>query len=478
MKRLLVAAFALSAALFAWHPADAASINGMEQVVICDPTTNQGKNCAKPDSSGNLPITGSISASLNGFTPTAAATANVTDVVNTSQDVALPAGTDVVVTNKGSVDVNFRIQVGAGTAVSTDQTLKAGAAIGLHVGTATHLSVIAPTGTGTGATAGQVNIQGGAGLATGYGGSSSSGSSGAIYGPTATGSAAANPPVQAGGTINGGATGNVQGFAMKAASTAPAATDPALVVAVSPNGGQATAALQPTNAAQGSTTSGQTGPLVQGAVTTSAPTYTTAQTNPLSLDTAGNLRDVEKNSASILSAVQGAIPAGTNLIGKVGIDQTTPGTTNGVQVNAALPAGTNVIGKTSIDQTTPGTTNAVQAIAGTTGGTTPFTLTAAASTNATNIKASAGLVDHVSVYNISATPAWVSFYDTASTPTCGTGIKYQVLAPANSTSGAGAVEDYAIGVGHTSGIGICFTTGIAGTGNVAASSYVVNVFYK
>lgn len=39
-----------------------------------------------------------------------------------------------------------------------------------------------------------------------------------------------------------------------------------------------------------------------------------------------------------------ALPAGTNLLGKVGIDQTTPGTTNGVQVNAALPAGTNNIG--------------------------------------------------------------------------------------------------------------------------------------
>ena len=52
----------------------------------------------------------------------------------------------------------------------------------------------------------------------------------------------------------------------------------------------ATSALQPTNAAQGSTTSGQTGPLVQGAVTTGSPSYTTAQTYPLSLDTAGNLR--------------------------------------------------------------------------------------------------------------------------------------------------------------------------------------------
>lgn len=42
-----------------------------------------------------------------------------------------------------------------------------------------------------------------------------------------------------------------------------------------------------------------------------------------------------------------ALPAGTNTIGKVQIDQSTPGTTNGVQVNAALPAGTNNIGSTT-----------------------------------------------------------------------------------------------------------------------------------
>jgi hypothetical protein len=42
--------------------------------------------------------------------------------------------------------------------------------------------------------------------------------------------------------------------------------------------------------AQGSTTSGQTGPIVQGAVTTAAPSYTTAKTNPLSLTTTGDLR--------------------------------------------------------------------------------------------------------------------------------------------------------------------------------------------
>jgi hypothetical protein len=42
--------------------------------------------------------------------------------------------------------------------------------------------------------------------------------------------------------------------------------------------------------AQGSTTSGQSGQLVMGAVTTAAPAYTTAQSSPISLDTTGNIR--------------------------------------------------------------------------------------------------------------------------------------------------------------------------------------------
>lgn len=62
----------------------------------------------------------------------------------------------------------------------------------------------------------------------------------------------------------------------------------------------------------------------------------------------------------ILTQLQAAIPAGANIIGKLGIDQTTPGTTNGVVINAALPFGTNLLGETGIDQTTPGVTNGVQ----------------------------------------------------------------------------------------------------------------------
>lgn len=48
--------------------------------------------------------------------------------------------------------------------------------------------------------------------------------------------------------------------------------------------------------------------------------------------------------------------------GIVAIDQTTPGVTNGVEVNAPLPVGSNVIGAVAIDQTTPGVTNGVEIV--------------------------------------------------------------------------------------------------------------------
>jgi len=47
---------------------------------------------------------------------------------------------------------------------------------------------------------------------------------------------------------------------------------------------------------------------------------------------------------------------GANIVGQVGIDQTTQGTTNGVRLNT----GSNIVGQFGIDQTTPGTTNGVR----------------------------------------------------------------------------------------------------------------------
>jgi hypothetical protein len=70
--------------------------------------------------------------------------------------------------------------------------------------------------------------------------------------------------------------------------------------------GAATSANQPTAAALGSTTSGQTGTLSLGAVTTAAPTYVTAQTNALSLTTAGALR---VDNSGVTQPVSGTVTA-------------------------------------------------------------------------------------------------------------------------------------------------------------------------
>jgi hypothetical protein len=94
----------------------------------------------------------------------------------------------------------------------------------------------------------------------------------------------------------GGIRGWLSGIYIKLASSISVTgtfwqpTQPVSAASLPLPAGAATAANQPTSAAQGSTTSGQTGSLMQGAVTAASPSYTTAQTSPLSLDTAGNLR--------------------------------------------------------------------------------------------------------------------------------------------------------------------------------------------
>lgn len=67
--------------------------------------------------------------------------------------------------------------------------------------------------------------------------------------------------------------------------------------------------------AQGSTTSGQKGALALGAVTTAAPSYTTAQSDPLSLDTSGNLRTSVNNTVTVSGTVTTTPPsnASTNV---------------------------------------------------------------------------------------------------------------------------------------------------------------------
>lgn len=82
-----------------------------------------------------------------------------------------------------------------------------------------------------------------------------------------------------------------------------------------PTGASTETTLAKLTQTQASTTSGQSGPLVQGAVTTAPPTYTTAQTNPLSLTTAGGLRTDTSSVAGTTTATgNGVVGAGVQRV--------------------------------------------------------------------------------------------------------------------------------------------------------------------
>lgn len=116
-----------------------------------------------------------------------------------------------------------------------------------------------------------------------------------------------------------------------------------------------------------------------------------ASASTAALQTTGN-SSLSTIATNTTNAGTPTLAAGSAIVGKVGVDQTTPGTTNGVSLaqvgattistgtgaqgagtprvtvatdnatvagSSSLPAGTNLIGKAGIDQTTNGTTNNV-----------------------------------------------------------------------------------------------------------------------
>lgn len=147
-----------------------------------------------------------------------------------------------------------------------------------------------------------------------------------------------------------------------------------------------------------------------------------------------------------------------------------------------LNAGSNVIGKVSVDQATPGTTNAVQTIPGTSGGLSNYVVEAAASDNHAVIKNGAGQVYGIQVFNNSATVNYLRLYN-AGTGFNGcnsaTNIAWEGNIPA-STSGAGFIANLQNGIAFATGISICITGafGQTDTTNATASAISVNVQYK
>lgn len=115
--------------------------------------------------------------------------------------------------------------------------------------------------------------------------------------------------------------------------------------------------------------------------------------------------------------------------------------------------------------------------AGASGGSSYYHKVAAGSGDAASIKASAGQLYGVHVFNNAGYPVFVKFYDTASAPTVGTTTVVFVTGVQ-----AGQARDVVIpaGLAFTSGIGIAIVKGIADSDatSVAASDCVVSVAYK
>lgn len=94
--------------------------------------------------------------------------------------------------------------------------------------------------------------------------------------------------------------------------------------------------------------------------------FALTSSTPVLLDSASSTAVTQATGTNLHAVIDsGTITngAGSAIMGKVGIDQTTPGTTNLVSIGSngavGLNAGSNLIGKFGIDQTTPGTTNKV-----------------------------------------------------------------------------------------------------------------------
>lgn len=148
-------------------------------------------------------------------------------------------------------------------------------------------------------------------------------------------------------------------------------------------------------------------------------------------------------------AVQATLQAGSAIVGKVGIDQTTDGTTNKVAADlrvggAAVDKGAgtggtatprviidssqfSALGQTTMSASAPvviasdqSAVPFVQKSSAVTAGNTPSRINAAASTNATSLKASAGNIDAIDVFNPAAYNVFLKLYNKASAPTVGT----------------------------------------------------------
>jgi hypothetical protein len=100
----------------------------------------------------------------------------------------------------------------------------------------------------------------------------------------------------------------------------------------------------------------------------------------------------------------------------------------------------------------------------------PYTLTAAATTNATLVKAGRGVITALHVINVNAAIRYLRFYDTNKVPTAGAGVPCRKYAIPGSATGAGFVLSPPLPMKFQIGIAFTLTTGVADTDATALTA--------
>lgn len=123
----------------------------------------------------------------------------------------------------------------------------------------------------------------------------------------------------------------------------------------------------------------------------------------------------------------------------------------------------------------------VQTVPGELGGCTVYHLAAAATTNATTVKTTAGQVYGWHLFHVNDAPIYVTFYNVASAPTPDTTtiyFKYGVGAASTAALGNGQPVIIPSGIPFSTGISIAIHKGIATSSAVDVSEVLFTMWYK
>ena len=110
----------------------------------------------------------------------------------------------------------------------------------------------------------------------------------------------------------------------------------------------------------------------------------------------------------------------------------------------------------------------------------PFRLISTASTNATVVKASSGIITTITAVSLSEeTVSYLKLYDKATSPIVGTDIPIMTIPIPTNLQGAGIVIPIPNGLFFLNGISLSITSGVidSDTGSILANNVVLNFTY-